>query len=156
MRRENGILFVISGLDPAIHEACWRAHVRRMVIWPSITMDHRIKPGGDKKTVAACEPEDAGVTKKKKYPGGRTFSQWRFLPYKERHAWVTQEKCDLLGYWAVCTKKKRCRRDRTCRGDQFDCYWKRRETTPTAQRARDDARCAALDAMLDIGAKFAG
>ncbi len=88
---------------------------------------------------------------KKKYPGGRTFAQWRLLPYKTRHAWVTQAECDLLGYWADCVKKKRCRRDRTCRGDQFDCYWKRRVKLSDAERARNDAKCAALQAVLKIG-----
>ena len=91
------------------------------------------------------------LRQKKKYPGGRTFTQWRMLPYKKRHAWVTQAQCDLLGLWATCTKKKRCRRHRTCRGDQFACYWDRRRTLSPLERKRDDAKCAALRAMVKIG-----
>jgi hypothetical protein len=89
---------------------------------------------------------------KNKYPVGRTFTQWRLLSYKERNAWVTQQKCDRLGCWALCTKKKRCRRHRSCRGNQFACYWSRRSTLSPAQCARDDARCADLDALLAGGA----
>ena len=91
---------------------------------------------------------------KGKYPGGMTYTQWRRLPYKERHAWVTRAECDLLGYWATCKKHKRCRRDRTCRGYVFDCYYKRRETMSPAEIARDDTKCAPLHAMLKIGPKL--
>jgi hypothetical protein len=93
---------------------------------------------------------------KKRYPGGKTSAQWKLLSYQERHAWLTQAKCDLLTLWAACTNKRRCRRHRTCRGNQFDCYWQRRQKLSPAECARDDAKCAALDAMLDIGPKFAG
>jgi hypothetical protein len=90
---------------------------------------------------------------KKKYPGRRTFAQWALLPYKERHAWVTQEQCNLPRLWAACARKRRCRRYRACRGDQFDCYWRHRETLSPAERARDDARFAPLQALLAIGPK---
>ncbi len=91
---------------------------------------------------------------KKNYPGRRTFTQWALLPYKERHAWVTQEQCDRLSLWAACTKKRRCRRHRTCCGDQFDCYWEYREKLSPAERARDDARFAPLQALLNIGPEY--
>jgi hypothetical protein len=87
----------------------------------------------------------------KKYPGGRTFAQWRLLSEEDRRAWLIQEKCDRLGLWALCAEKRRCRRHRTCRGNQFDCYRQRRETMSAAERARADARCAVLDALLDGG-----
>ncbi len=90
---------------------------------------------------------------KKKYPGGRTFAEWQRLPYQEKHAWVTQEQCDLLRYWATCKTKKRCRRDRTCRGDQFECFWKRREKGSVAEFAKENAKCAPLLALLNIGSK---
>jgi hypothetical protein len=95
------------------------------------------------------------VRQKKKYPGGRTFTQWRSLPYKDRHAWVTQAQCDLLGLWVTCKKKKRCRRHRTCRGDQFACYWQRRQTLSPAQCQREGALCAQLKAMVNIGPELA-
>ncbi len=100
-------------------------------------------------------PTKGGLVMRNKYPGRRTFRQWRLLSDKERHAWVTQEKCDRLGCWALCGKKKRCRRHRSCRGDQFDCYWSRRQKMSPAECARDDARCADLDALLGIGAPAA-
>jgi hypothetical protein len=77
------------------------------------------------------------------------------LPYKERHAWVTQAQCDLLGLWRGCDKKKSCRRHRSCRGDPFACYWKRREAQSAAECARDDAVCAPLKTALTIGPEFA-
>ena len=92
---------------------------------------------------------------KKSYPGGRTLAQWRGLSYDERQAWATQEKCDALRLWAACTKRRRCRRHRTCRGDQFDCLSRHRETSPAAARVRDDAICAAIDARLAIGTQGA-
>jgi hypothetical protein len=70
-------------------------------------------------------------------------------------AWVTQAKRGLLRLWVNCTTKRRCRRGRTYRGYQLTCYWARREKLPPAEAAREDAKCAALDAMLNIGPKFA-
>jgi len=69
---------------------------------------------------------------------------------------VTQAQCDLLGLWVTCTKRRRCRRHRICRSNQFDCYWSHREKVSPAMRAQDDVKCASLQAMLDIGPKFAG
>jgi hypothetical protein len=85
---------------------------------------------------------------KKKYPGRRTFQQWQRLSYQERNAWVTQEKCDLLGLWKTC-RKRRCRRDRTCRGSQFDCFWQHRATLQPAEVRAADAKCAPIDALLN-------
>ena len=51
-------------------------------------------------------------------------------------------------------KKRRCRRHRTCCGDQFDCYWEYREKLSPAERARDDARFAPLQALLNIGPEY--
>ena len=91
---------------------------------------------------------------RKKYPGRHTYSQWRQLPYKVKHRLVTHAECDLIGLWKTCTK--RCRRDRTCRGNPFDCYWKRREQGIPAQFAAEDAKCEPLMAMLNIGMKHRG
>jgi hypothetical protein len=85
---------------------------------------------------------------KKKYPGRRTFQQWKLLTYQERNAWVTQAKCDLLGLWKTC-RKRRCRRDRTCRGYQFDCFWQHRAQLQPAAVRTADTRCAHLDALLN-------
>jgi hypothetical protein len=85
----------------------------------------------------------------KKYPGRRTFQQWKQLTYQERNAWVTQAKCDLLGFWKTC-RKRRCRRDRTCRGYQFDCFWQRRAQMESSAVRSADAACARLDTLLKV------
>ena len=90
---------------------------------------------------------------RKKYPGRLTYSQWRQLPYQAKHRLVTHAECDLLGLWNACTNNKRCRRDRTCRGNPFDCFWKRREQGVPAQFAEEDAKCEPLMAMLNMGMK---
>jgi hypothetical protein len=47
MRRENDFLFVIAGLDPAIHAEHRLAELSRMFVVRHFSMDHRVKPGGD-------------------------------------------------------------------------------------------------------------
>jgi hypothetical protein len=37
---------VVAGLDPAIHATIALA-VRALSVFPHVTMDHRLKPGGD-------------------------------------------------------------------------------------------------------------
>jgi hypothetical protein len=38
------------------------------------------------------------------FPRRMTFRQWRALPYRYRHAYLAQAKCNLLGYWRDCAK----------------------------------------------------
>jgi hypothetical protein len=47
MRRENDFLFVIAGLDPAIHAEDPLAEFYRMFVARHFSMDHRVQPGGD-------------------------------------------------------------------------------------------------------------
>jgi hypothetical protein len=44
-----------------------------------------------------------------RFPRRMTRKQWSVLPYAERHAYVAQAQCDLLGYWRDCATA-RCRR----------------------------------------------
>jgi hypothetical protein len=44
--RESDFLCVIAGLDPAIHGEVALACLRRMISL-DLSMDHRVKPGGD-------------------------------------------------------------------------------------------------------------
>ena len=76
------------------------------------------------------------------------MSRWSAqLSYQDRNAWVTQAKCDLLGLWKACSKR-RCRRDRTCRGYQFDCFWQHRAQLDPAAVRTVDSKCDNLDALL--------
>ena len=52
-RCENILLFVIAGLDPAIHAVTKLIQTTAWSLLPHVGMDHRVKPGGD-------EGEEAG------------------------------------------------------------------------------------------------
>jgi hypothetical protein len=81
-----------------------------------VSMDHRVKPGGD-------ETEEARLPKRN-YPGRRTLNEWRALPVQNRRDLARRAQCDLLGSWRHCTNK-RCRRVRSCSGDDpSDCSWR--------------------------------
>jgi hypothetical protein len=55
-RRENDFVFVIAGLDPAIHAEL------------HFSMDHRVKPGGDEmKAAREREPAEAACAKNESY-----------------------------------------------------------------------------------------
>jgi hypothetical protein len=51
------------------------------------------------------------------FPGRLTLEEWLALPWLERVALVRRAQCDLLGSFRFCAKK-RCRRERTCCGDE--------------------------------------
>ena len=89
------------------------------------------------------------MTARNTYPGGRTRKQWQGLIYKQRHRLVTQAQCDLLRLWALC-KHKRCRRQRSCLGDPFDCLWKRRDACTPTQRVALDKRLKPLDELRNM------
>ena len=84
-----------------------------------------------------------------KYPRRMTFSQWRRVPYREKHGLIAQAQCDLLGYWRDCAKV-RCRRDRRCLFPD-PCYWDRKQAMSTADWAAADALCKPLRALMRIG-----
>ena len=77
-----------------------------------------------------------------KYPRRMTFSQWRRVPYREKHGLIAQAQCDLLGYWRDCAKV-RCRRDRRCLFPD-PCYWDRKQAMSKADWAAADALCKPL------------
>jgi hypothetical protein len=37
-----------------------------------------------------------------RFPLRMTRKQWSMLPYAERHTYVAQAQCNLLGYWRDC------------------------------------------------------
>lgn len=84
-----------------------------------------------------------------RYPARMTFTQWRRLPYRQKHWLIAQAQCDLLGYWRDCAKL-RCRRARGCQFPQ-PCYWDRKQATPPAEWAKADARCKPLRELMRIG-----
>ena len=86
-----------------------------------------------------------------KYPRRMTLTQWRRLPYRDRHWYLAEAQCNRLGHWRDCTKT-RCRRTRGC-WVPHECYWVRRRRMSEAQIARMDALCAPLRALLGIGSR---
>jgi hypothetical protein len=53
---------------------------------------------------------------KRSFPGRMTLEEWLQVPFLKRIPWVRRAQCDLLGSFRFCAKK-RCRRERTCSGD---------------------------------------
>ena len=50
------------------------------------------------------------------FPGRLTLEEWLARPLRVRTDLVWRAQCDLLGSFRFCADK-RCRRERTCRGD---------------------------------------
>lgn len=84
-----------------------------------------------------------------RYPRRMTLTQWRRTPYRQKHMIVAQAQCDLLGYWRDCNKA-RCRRARSC-VFPHPCYWERKAKLSDAERARMDALCKPLRALMRFG-----
>jgi hypothetical protein len=84
-----------------------------------------------------------------RFPLRMTFTQWRRLPYRYRHAYLAQAQCTLLGYWRDCAKR-RCRRAQRCLFPD-PCYWDRKSAMPAAEWAKADAACRPLRELLNIG-----
>jgi len=78
-----------------------------------------------------------------------TFTQWRALPYRTRHACLAQAQCNLLGFWRDCAKL-RCRRARRCLAPQ-PCYWDRKNAMSAAEWAQAEAVCRPLRELLNVG-----
>jgi hypothetical protein len=53
---------------------------------------------------------------RRSFPGRLTLEEWLAVPFGKRMALVWRAQCDLLGSFRFCTNK-RCRRERTCCGD---------------------------------------
>ncbi len=110
-------------------------------------MDHRVKPGGDdgksmRRKVSASNW---------KYPQRLTFSQWRRVPYRQKHWLIARAQCDLLDYWRDCAKA-RCRRARRCMIPD-PCYWDRKQAMSKADWATADAACKPLRELMRIGSR---
>jgi hypothetical protein len=86
-----------------------------------------------------------------KYPRRRTFTQWRRIPYRKKHAIIAQAQCTLLGYWRDCAKS-RCRRARSCLFPH-PYYWDHKHQMSDAERARADAVCEPLRDLMYIGSR---
>ena len=77
--------------------------------------------------------------------------QWSLLPYPQRHAFVAQAQCTLLGHWRDC-KNPRCRRAKVCLKPQ-PCYWDRKFAMAPEQWAKAEALCRPVRALLAIGSR---
>ncbi|HEY1745933.1 MAG TPA: hypothetical protein VGG11_04100 [Xanthobacteraceae bacterium] len=86
-----------------------------------------------------------------RFPMRMTKKQWSRVSYPQRHAFVAQAQCNLLGHWRDC-KHARCRRARCCLTPQ-PCYWDRKRATPDAQWAKAEALCKPVRALLAIGSR---
>jgi len=53
---------------------------------------------------------------KRSFPGRLTLEEWLAVPFRKRIPLVWRGQCDLLGSFRFCANK-RCRRERTCCGD---------------------------------------
>lgn len=84
----------------------------------------------------------------KKYPGRKTFTQWRRTRYRTKHAIVGVALNDLFGHWRSCPDH-RSRRARRCR--DYRCYWRRLSELPHEEQTRLRTRAAPLAKLLNIG-----
>jgi hypothetical protein len=58
------------------------------------------------------------------FPGRLTLEEWLARPSRVRNDLVRRAQCDLLGSFRFCANK-RCRRERTCCGDDPGaCGWR--------------------------------
>jgi hypothetical protein len=83
-----------------------------------------------------------------KYPRRMTFTQWRRLPYRQKHWLVAQAQCDLLGYWRDCANL-RCRRHRRCQSPH-PCYWDRKSKLTAAELTTLNKLCQPLRDLTKI------
>ncbi|HUD88793.1 MAG TPA: hypothetical protein VMR17_20285 [Xanthobacteraceae bacterium] len=70
---------------------------------------------------------------KRSFPGRLTLEEWLAVPFRKRTDLVWRAQCDLLGSFRFCADK-RCRRERTCRGDDPGAcrqrLWRRKTGKP--------------------------
>src|ERR1700683_337471 len=84
-----------------------------------------------------------------RFPRRFTCTQWSMLPYAQRHAYLAQAQCNLLGYWRDCANA-RCRRARRCL-HPHPCYWDRKAAMSREDWAKADALCRPLRELLSVG-----
>ncbi len=78
-----------------------------------------------------------------------TYTQWRRLPYRNKHAFMAQALCTLLGHWRHCDKA-RCQRVRRCLFPH-PCYWNRKQQMSEAEQVQARKLCEPLLALMAIG-----
>jgi len=86
---------------------------------------------------------------KRSFPGRLTLEEWLALPFRERADRVRRAQNDLLGSFQFCAGK-RCRRGRTCCGDDPQACRHRlwRQTAPKPKTLRRElARLDRLSAL---------
>jgi len=73
---------------------------------------------------------------KRSFPGRLTLEQWLARSWHARSDLVRRAQCDLLGSFRRCADK-RCRRQRTCRGEDSQAclqrLWRLKKTMPKTQ-----------------------
>jgi len=86
---------------------------------------------------------------KRSFPGRLTLKEWLAVPFGKRVPLVWRAQCDLLGSFRFCTKK-RCRRERTCCGDNPQACRQRlwRLTKPKPKTLRKE--WARLDSLSSL------
>ena len=74
---------------------------------------------------------------KRSFPGRLTLEEWLAIPFRKRIPLVWRAQCDLLGSFRFCAKK-RCRRLRTCCGDDPQAcrqrLWRLKKVRPKTLR----------------------
>ena len=70
---------------------------------------------------------------KRSFPGRLTLEEWLTRSFLERLRLIWRAQCDLLGSFRLCADK-RCRRHRTCSGDDPKAcshrLWRRKKVKP--------------------------
>jgi hypothetical protein len=71
------------------------------------------------------------------FPGRLTLEEWLARPWRARTQLVRRAQCDLLGSFRFCTNQ-RCRRERTCCGDDPEAclqrLWRLKKVKPKTLR----------------------
>jgi len=92
---------------------------------------------------------DSWVKGQRSFPGGLTLEEWQAVPFVERIDLIWRAQCDLLGSFRHCDNK-RCRRRRTCSGDDTGAcrerLW-RRKTAKKKALVQEWVRLDALQAL---------
>ena len=76
---------------------------------------------------------DKKYSGKRSFPGRLTLEAWLKRPLRTRLDLIWRAQCDLVGSFRCCADK-RCRRHRTCAGDDPEAclhrLWRRKTVTP--------------------------
>jgi hypothetical protein len=142
------LLLVIAGFDPAIHADTKRGQTFGRSRKPQLTMDHRVKPGGDEGRVCAHQPSavrrgegksllDMTTTKATKQTIEGVPVEHYKLRFKEERAKLRRYYCTVFKFWRTCSFKA-CKKKRACLGDAGACL--KRSEGGVARSVQWDAR----------------